>query len=398
MTARRICVISYEYPPTGGYFGGIGTQYGALAPCWAAAGAEVHVVTARPPGKEVAPVIDGVHVHALTPARGLPWVAATWARRVRGAMRDLGPFDAVICPEFRGEASLYSDRQAEGPLVTHLLTSTAQLLALRPGLTAAERHGPRTRIFQSLERRQAERSQALFSAGEAVLQWARRLWPSIDGVPARILPLTIRVGEVRKLAADGELPPGFPAPGRRPLVALASRLDGHKGADALLEAMRQDLATDMRPFFEKWQQAKGALVPSKTRSDAIEQIKPDSKARTFADAAIECINCGVCYAACDVVAIPSLWESFCLAAVEAMALGVPVIGTRGHGFDEYLRDRENGLLVERRDVDALAEAVERLLDSPELRSALGAAAQLTADELDVPRVAPRYLQAFSAII
>ena len=103
-------------------------------------------------------------------------------------------------------------------------------------------------------------------------------------------------------------------------------------------------------------------------------------------------------AACDVVAIPSLWESFCLAAVEAMALGVPVIGTRGHGFDEYLRDRENGLLVERRDVDALAEAVERLLDSPELRSALGAAAQLTADELDVPRVAPRYLQAFSAII
>jgi fumarate reductase iron-sulfur subunit len=63
----------------------------------------------------------------------------------------------------------------------------------------------------------------------------------------------------------------------------------------------KDLATDMRPFFEKWQQAKGAFAPSKTRSDAVEQIKPDSKARTFADAAIECINCGVCYAACDTV-------------------------------------------------------------------------------------------------
>jgi len=396
MTARRICVISYEYPPTGGYFGGIGTQYGALAPCWAAAGAEVHVVTARPPGKEVAPVIDGVHVHALTPARGLPWVAATWARRVRGAMRDLGPFDAVICPEFRGEASLYSDRQAEGPLVTHLLTSTAQLLALRPGLTAAERHGPRTRIFQSLERRQAERSQALFSAGEAVLQWARRLWPSIDGVPARILPLTIRVGEVRKLAADGELPPGFPAPGRRPLVALASRLDGHKGADALLEAMRQVWIS--HPDAQLVYIGRDSRYQGGAMSEHLRGLAGEHAGRMHFTGALPGSQYFAAVAACDVVAIPSLWESFCLAAVEAMALGVPVIGTRGHGFDEYLRDRENGLLVERRDVDALAEAVERLLDSPELRSALGAAAQLTADELDVPRVAPRYLQAFSAII
>jgi len=63
----------------------------------------------------------------------------------------------------------------------------------------------------------------------------------------------------------------------------------------------KDLATDMQPFFEKWQQAKGAFEPSKTRQDAIAQIRPDSPARMAADAAIECINCGVCYAACDTV-------------------------------------------------------------------------------------------------
>lgn len=63
----------------------------------------------------------------------------------------------------------------------------------------------------------------------------------------------------------------------------------------------KDLVTDMRPFFERWQQAKGAFVPSKTRRDAIEQIRPDSAPRIAADAAIECINCGVCYAACDTV-------------------------------------------------------------------------------------------------
>ncbi|MPZ40010.1 MAG: succinate dehydrogenase/fumarate reductase iron-sulfur subunit [Rhizobiales bacterium] len=63
----------------------------------------------------------------------------------------------------------------------------------------------------------------------------------------------------------------------------------------------KDLAADMRPFFEKWQQAKGRFAPSKTRSDPIERIAPDSAARVAADAAIECINCGVCYSACDTV-------------------------------------------------------------------------------------------------
>jgi fumarate reductase iron-sulfur subunit len=63
----------------------------------------------------------------------------------------------------------------------------------------------------------------------------------------------------------------------------------------------KDLATDMRPFFEKWQKAKGAFVPSKSRADPVETILPGSAARLAADAAIECINCGVCYAACDTV-------------------------------------------------------------------------------------------------
>ena len=63
----------------------------------------------------------------------------------------------------------------------------------------------------------------------------------------------------------------------------------------------KDLVTDMRPFFEKWQHAKGVFAPSKTRRDAIEQIKPDSAPRIAVDAAIECINCGICYAACDAV-------------------------------------------------------------------------------------------------
>jgi fumarate reductase iron-sulfur subunit len=63
----------------------------------------------------------------------------------------------------------------------------------------------------------------------------------------------------------------------------------------------KDLATDMQAFFQKWQQAKGVFTPSLTRIDPIARIRPDSAARIAADAAIECINCGACYAACDTV-------------------------------------------------------------------------------------------------
>jgi fumarate reductase iron-sulfur subunit len=63
----------------------------------------------------------------------------------------------------------------------------------------------------------------------------------------------------------------------------------------------KDLATDMAPFFEKWQRANGRFVPSATRAEPVARISPQDPRRRAADAAIECINCGVCYAACDSV-------------------------------------------------------------------------------------------------
>jgi fumarate reductase iron-sulfur subunit len=62
----------------------------------------------------------------------------------------------------------------------------------------------------------------------------------------------------------------------------------------------RDLVTDMREFFDKWARAKGQFEGDKTRRDDFARISPDE--RKAADAGIECIGCGICYAACDVVA------------------------------------------------------------------------------------------------
>ena len=63
----------------------------------------------------------------------------------------------------------------------------------------------------------------------------------------------------------------------------------------------RDLACDMTRFFEKWQQARGAFTPTATRRDPMARVSPDSASRKAADAAVECINCGVCFSACDSV-------------------------------------------------------------------------------------------------
>jgi fumarate reductase iron-sulfur subunit len=64
----------------------------------------------------------------------------------------------------------------------------------------------------------------------------------------------------------------------------------------------KDLVADMREFFDKWARSRGHFKPSATRDAPFAKVKPDSRARVEADAAIECIGCGVCYASCDVVA------------------------------------------------------------------------------------------------
>ncbi|MGH8739379.1 MAG: succinate dehydrogenase/fumarate reductase iron-sulfur subunit [Burkholderiales bacterium] len=63
----------------------------------------------------------------------------------------------------------------------------------------------------------------------------------------------------------------------------------------------RDLVTDMREFFDKWARAKGRFTGERTRQDDFHEVRPASPDRVQVDSNIECIGCGVCYAACEVV-------------------------------------------------------------------------------------------------
>lgn len=75
----------------------------------------------------------------------------------------------------------------------------------------------------------------------------------------------------------------------------------------------------------------------------------------------------------DIFAMPSRAEGFGVAALEAQAMGLPVVGSRVHGIPDTVDDGRTGLLVPPNDVEALAGAIERLATDAGLRRSLGGA-------------------------
>lgn len=81
------------------------------------------------------------------------------------------------------------------------------------------------------------------------------------------------------------------------------------------------------------------------------------------------------YHSASIFAFPSVWEEpFGMPLVEAMASATPVVATRGGAFPEIVEHGRSGLLVERSDPQALADAILQLLSSPDQRDAMAQAA------------------------
>jgi N-acetyl-alpha-D-glucosaminyl L-malate synthase BshA len=77
----------------------------------------------------------------------------------------------------------------------------------------------------------------------------------------------------------------------------------------------------------------------------------------------------------QVFVLPSETESFGLAALEALACGVPVVATRAGGLPEVVREGEDGYLLPIGGVDAMADAVGRIIDDAALHRRLAATAR-----------------------
>ena len=88
------------------------------------------------------------------------------------------------------------------------------------------------------------------------------------------------------------------------------------------------------------------------------------------------------YSAADVFVLPSWYESFGLAALEAMSCGTPVVVSRVGGLTTFVEHGKTGYLVPWRCPEAFARSLEVLLENPPLRKAMGSAARNKAQSLN----------------
>ena len=103
-----------------------------------------------------------------------------------------------------------------------------------------------------------------------------------------------------------------------------------------------------------------------------------SKFRTDVPDLLHCI---------DVYCLPSLWEGLSIALLEAMAMGKPIVATPTDGTKEVITHEDNGLLIPFCQAQALADALTRLFQDPELRKQCGIHARaLVAQRFSAQRV------------
>jgi glycosyltransferase involved in cell wall biosynthesis len=155
--------------------------------------------------------------------------------------------------------------------------------------------------------------------------------------------------------------------GERPLVLTSARLDQQKGHQYLLAAAAE---------------VPDAVFALAGEGEERQPLEEMASRLGVADRVLflgERSDIPELLAACDVFALPSLYEGSSLAVLEGMAARRAVLSSRIEGTDELLEDGETGLLVAPRDSEALAEALRRLLADPGLRDRLGARARARAE-------------------
>ena len=105
------------------------------------------------------------------------------------------------------------------------------------------------------------------------------------------------------------------------------------------------------------------------------------------------------YSAMDIFVLPSHREGFPRAAMEAAAMGLPVVATDIRGCRQVVTDGVTGLLVPVRQPGPLRDALRRLAEDPELRSAMSEASRKVArEEFDERRVVRIVMETYQEVL
>lgn len=308
----------------------------------------------------------------------------------------------------RAFAGLVRALRAHRPQIVHTHTPKARILgriAARlagvpivvntyHGLYGVERGGLRRRLFLALERFGARWGDFEFSQSREDLETLRRarvvspersayLGNGVDLVafdPERV--------DARAARAALRIDPGAV------VVGMVGRLVWEKGYReffAAAEALKREHPSVACIAVGPHEPGKGDAVPAEAARDL--------EARGIVRFLGMRTDMPALYAAMDVFVLPSYREGFPRAAVEAAAMGRPLVLSDIRGCREVVADGRNGFLVPVREVAPLLDRIRRLVADPALRRALGAESRRRAvQEFDERRVIATTLDVYRRLL
>ncbi|OXR49862.1 glycosyl transferase [Pusillimonas sp. T2] len=188
--------------------------------------------------------------------------------------------------------------------------------------------------------------------------------------------------------------PALPEPGGAPVAIMVSRLLHDKGVNEFVEAAR---LTRGHPSGLRW-----VLVGS---PDVINpaSVNEETLKAWQQEGVVECLgertDIAELYQSSHIAVLPSYREGLPKSLIEAAASGRAVVTTDVPGCRDAIEPGETGVLVPARDAQALADAVVRLAENPELRQQMGRAGRQLAERVfDIRLVQQAHLQLYESLL
>ena len=231
------------------------------------------------------------------------------------------------------------------------------------------------------------RAMFLSACGTIVLseQWLRfhQEMLATERYPLWVLPNPVELPALESMSTEC-----------RVALLFLGRIGEHKGADRILQAIAK-LPNSVRSKVRLYMAGDGAVDDTRALAERL-GIAPQVEIRDWIAGAEK----EAWMQQTNVFILPSRNEGLSMAMLEAMAWGKALIVSPVGGIPEFVTDGVEGFLVPPDDIDAIADAIRKLAENPDLRRQMGMAARKRVEPLDIQnyrvRLGQIYREAFES--
>lgn len=391
----NICLISAEYPPET-LNGGIGTYTYSLAHVLVNFGHKVTIISATSVQQQKY-YDQEVLIYRIIDKRLIPGFArignfitdgalGSWQHsvsvfsKIKQIISKNGKFDVIEGPLWGAECFAYST-DLNAPLVVRLQTpifKQREILGL-----------PANFFMEFLEKRSLQKATLIASISQNISEIITEKY-GIDDKKIVHSPLGVNSPKIEK--------PNFRANSYK--LLFVGRLEKRKGVQELIDAMPKILSANSNIKIDivgkDYFQAPGNISYLKYFQKVV-PAELAKRVKFYGFVTSERLQ--NFYRECDIFIAPSRYESFGLIFLEAMAYGKPVIGTSVGGIPEIIKDGRNGLLIDVKNPDQIANAAVGLFSNKDLRKKLGLQAlKDVRDCFSVENMVKRSIEVYSKAI